>query len=687
MVYRMGARGPRGLMTAGKGGFLLNASAPYDAALTTGKARWSAVRVRGTRMDGFGDSGGFGCSGQSIADGTGFLDPAAATGTACGVRMVRCGVRNHPYPEYGWALPDWALFPTERPDQLSVARKAGRFKAGQPLYKAGTNEYYLAEDAGFPLVAAMNALLADGTPVTIPANTQARLVWDLGDYWCAYPHLEVSGGKGAEVRWGWAESLYDRSHRKSDRGAFAGKRCAHALRDTFRPDGRATAHFTSPWWRSGRWCEFEVKTADEPLTLKDLSFTEVRYPLDIRASFTCDDESIADIWRICRRGLECCLGETYMDCPYFEQLMYPGDMRIEQLLVDALKGDARLARFGIGMFDYARGEDGRVPMSFQRGQGQTSSTLSMNWVTMLGDYVTWHGADRWLKARLPGMRHTLHSFVDQLDSDGLLANPPGWNVIDWAQGWEYGNPPGVRTEPSAVVNLLLAHALDSAAHTEDAAGDSAMAAYWLAKKDALSGAIMAKFWHEGRGLLADTVAKDRFSEHAQCLAILSGVLPPDLEARAADGLCNSTDLTRTAPYFSHYLFSAYFKHGRVDLFLKRLDMWRGYARKDLCAPHEGIERSDCHAFAAHPIYHLLTGVAGIQPATNGFAAVRIAPQPGGLRRVAADMPTPKGIVSLDLHFDSNLPVGTVKLPDGLPGTFVWSGEPVPLHAGTNLIGK
>ena len=37
-------------------------------------------------------------------------------------------------------------------------------------------------------------------------------------------------------------------------------------------------------------------------------------------------------------------------------------------------------------------------------------------------------------------------------------------------------------------------------------------------------------------------------------------------------------------------------------------------------------RSDCHAWGSHPIYHLLTGVAGIKPASNGFASVRIVPQ-------------------------------------------------------------
>ncbi len=686
VVYRMEAVRPRAVLTAGKGGFLLKANGAYDAALTTGKGKWQSRRITGTRMTGFGDSEGFGGSGQSVAAGTGFLDPAAATGAPCGVKVVRRRVVDS---EYGVPREGWALFPTERPDQMSARRQPGSFKAGQPLFRAGTNIYYQASDAAFPLVAEMNALLREGKSVTIPAGTSARLVWDLGDYYCAYPILETSGGAGAEIRWGWAESLYDRAHSRADRNAFDGKRCAHAMRDTFRPDGRARAAFTSPWWRCGRWCEFEVKTADAPLTLTKLAFDEVRYPLAARASFDCDDVSIADVWRLCRRGLENCMHETYMDCPYFEQQMYPGDTRVVMLIADALSGDARLTRFGIGHFDYARRDNGLVPMNSPCYLVQDSSTYSMCWVAMLGDYALWNGGKDFLKARLPGMRHTLHLLLNCVNDEGLLENLPGWSFQDWVEGWDfYGNAPDGRLGLSAVNNLLCVYALDSAIRVEELAGDKMMADYWRARKKALADAVLVKFWDDRRGMVADTAAHDRFSEHAQCLALLSDVLPPDRAARALDGLLTSPDLARTTVYFSHYLFDVYVKYGHADRLLKRLDLWRDYVRTGLRTPLEapGVRtRSDCHAWGSHPIYHLLTGVAGIKPASNGFASVRIAPQPGRLKRVSARMPTPKGMVSLALRFEGDAPIGTVTLPEGLPGTFVWKGASRPLHVGENII--
>ena len=55
---------------------------------------------------------------------------------------------------------------------------------------------------------------------------------------------------------------------------------------------------------------------------------------------------------------------------------------------------------------------------------------------------------------------------------------------------------------------------------------------------------MAKYWSEGRGMVSDTEAKDRFSEHSQCLALLSGMLPPERESRVLKGLLDAPDAPR-----------------------------------------------------------------------------------------------------------------------------------------------
>lgn len=190
-------------------------------------------------------------------------------------------------------------------------------------------------------------------------------------------------------------------------------------------------------------------------------------------------------------------------------------------------------------------------------------------------------------------------------------------------------------------------------------------------------------------MIADTCAKDVFSEHTQCLALLLGVLSEERAEATFKGLVNETDLARATVYFSHYLFETYIKFGRADLLMKRLGLWREYVRIGLKTPMEAPGwrgRSDCHAWGAHPLYHLVTGVAGVSPDAFGYSAVRIAPHPGGLRWIKATCPTPKGVVRLDLKFDDGRVSGSVELPKGLPGTFEWSGRTVVLQAGINKVG-
>lgn len=88
---------------------------------------------------------------------------------------------------------------------------------------------------------------------------------------------------------------------------------------------------------------------------------------------------------------------------------------------------------------------------------------------------------------------------------------------------------------------------------------------------------------------------------------------------------------------------------------------------------------------AHPLYHLLTGIAGIRPAADGFTAAEIAPQFGPLACIKATMPTPKGPISLDLSREGDAVSGSATIPNSLPSTFVWRGHSLKLKHGANRI--
>lgn len=695
VVFDLGDNGPTSLLTTGRLAFVLKAGGAYDADLTTGRAAWDVAEVRGTTFGRITDPDTM-TGTEAVVRGTGFLDGAAAVawGRAAVVREPVAG------SDYGFAAPGWALFPSPLPDQIHEEKEPGRIAAvlagtfaRRKVWRARVSD--AAWTARLETFLKGDTLLSEWGKLEIPPGTVLRVLWDLEDYFCAFPLLETSGGKGARIRWSWAETLYESRRtghlyaNKGNRGEFDGKVVLRAMRDTFLPDGRRHASFSTPWWRAGRWIELDIATGAEPLSLHRLAIAESRYPLALPASFECDDPTIPVIRKICIRGIENCLHETLIDCPYFEQKTYPGDSRIEMLVLDALSGDPRPLRQCIGMFDSARRENGLVPMAFPARSVQESATYSLCWAMMAGDYALWHGADDFLRARLPGFRHTLDALALLENGDGLLEALPGWSFVDWSPEWDrFGNAPDGRDGVSSVNNLLYVHALLSLARAESACGENGMARRWLGRARRAEAAIRAQFWDESRGLVADTIAKDRFSEHAQCLALLAGVLPARRAKRAFRGLMEAPDLARCTVYFTHYLFETFLRFGRADLFLKRLDLWRGFVRDGLKTPLEAPGwrgRSDCHAWGAHPLYHLATGIAGIRPVANGFAAAEIAPQFGPLTRIQASMPTPKGSISVELTREGAAVEGVCDIPPDLPATFVWRGLRIPLHAGRNAL--
>ena len=664
-----------------KGGFALKAEGTYDERLTTGKAAWDVAEIRGIVPTGTSKVGCWGAGSEFTVTGA-FPERGGASVPVVVVRDT--ARRTFKYPDSGLRLRGWMPYPADLPDQTEDVRRPGRFVAA--FEGTDRDRKYAQADADHALVGELNGLLRGGKAVLKP-GTSFRAVWDLDDYICAYPQLTLSGGRGSRIEWAWAESLRDRRATggpnkglKGNRDAFDGK-LMHGMTDVFLPDGRRGASFTLPWWRCGRWCELCVTVGDEPLELEGLEIVESRYPLACESTFSCEDRTLDGVQTICARVQQMCAHDMLFDGPYYEQQMYPGDSRVQLLVISAMTADDRLVRRAIELFERAARDDGLVPMNWPTRGLQESLTYTLCYAMMYGDYVRWHRNADWLRARLPGLRRTMFALAGYEDGDGLLGCTPGWPFVDWAKGlggWKPDAP------ANALVNLFYALALRSAAEAERAIGEREMEKVWTERAERVCRSVVAKFWDEGRGLMADDLAHTRWSEHAQCLAMLAGALSPDQDQSAFAGLVSATDLTRTTVYFSHYLFETYLRHGRADLFLKRLDLWRDYVKLGLRTTLEmpGESRSDCHAWGAHPLYHLRTGVAGIRPSAPFFGAVEIAPCPGPLREIRASVPHPDGMIAVDLRFDGAGNVtGSVDLPKGLSGAFVWRGRRHPLVTG------
>ena len=111
------------------------------------------------------------------------------------------------------------------------------------------------------------------------------------------------------------------------------------------------ASFEPLWWRTWRYLDLDIRTADEPLQLESLTAKFTAYPFEERATFKSGDPDLDKIWEISWRTARLDAHETYMDTPYYEQLQYIGDTRIQALISYAVAGDDRLGRQAIEAFD------------------------------------------------------------------------------------------------------------------------------------------------------------------------------------------------------------------------------------------------------------------------------------------------------------------------------------------------
>ncbi len=527
-----------------------------------------------------------------------------------------------------------------------------------------------------------------GHPLTVPANTHAKILLRREAMTSGYPELTVSGGSGATIKLTYTEALYDADLKKADRD-LVGDRQALGIFDTFIADG-ARRSFMPLWWRTWRYAELNIQTGTTPLTLESLRVHETSYPFQKIAHFTSSDPQLNKIWQVGWRTALIDAHETYMDSAYWEQLQYTGDTRLQMLISYAAAGDPHLARQAIEAFAESDVEGGLEQGAYPSRSDNVIATFSLAWVGMLADWSMEQPDTGLITHNLPRMRTILKWFEPWRTANGLLRKNPQWNFIDWAdpKGNNRDTFPAYGADGgSCLMAVSWLGALHQGAMLEAAYGDKAQADADTARADEARAAIRAHCWDKDRGLFADTSDLKPLSQHMNILAVLYDVATPEEAAAILDritvpghGIDAPDDLYTSTYYFAWYLVRAFEHAGKADRYPALLQTWR-----DLLALHyttwpesRGETRSDTHAWSAHPTADLLGIVAGIRPAAPGYARVRVAPNLGDLTSLDAAAATPKGKVSVRYTIKGDSLTAQIDRPAALPGEFVWKGKSYPL---------
>ncbi len=527
-------------------------------------------------------------------------------------------------------------------------------------------------------------------PVTVPAATRATILLDQSYLTTAYPELATQGGRGSEITLTYAEGLW-KGREKGNRNETEGKEM-RGYEDRFLPDGGRRV-FRPLWWRTYRYLQIDVETRSEPLVIEDVRGIFSAYPFTVRARFESDDPDLQKIWEVGWRTARLCAHETYMDCPYYEQLQYAGDTRIQALVSLYTTGDDRLVKNAIESLDESRTPDGLTQSRYPSFLPQYIPPFSLLWIGMIHD-LWWYGGDaEFVRKYLPGARGVLGWFESRLRPSGLpaqaglLGRLEWWDFVDWTKDFKSGDPPQEADGQSSILSLQFAAALREAADLESGLGSAERAQHFRALAGEIVAAVRRTCWDATRQLIADTPSRRHFSQHANILAILEGAVDREDQRRVMDAVLTDSSLTPCSYYFRFYLFRALKKAGLGEKYVEQLEPWRKMLALGLTTWAETPEptRSDCHAWSAHPNFDLLATVAGIEPATSNFRSVVIEPHLGPLKHLHATLPHPRGEITVTYDREGDHLKGEIILPEKLAGTFRWKGRSMALHGGRQRV--
>lgn len=543
-----------------------------------------------------------------------------------------------------------------------------------------------------------------GGPVEIPGGTHL-VAFDFGETVAGTVRLDVEAPAGARIDVALGEEV-------DDDGLLVAAHAHAGLRYTARGAGDGYESFDP---LGGRHAVAAVRAAGAVrlrVTVRERLFPRARNPL---APFRCSDELLNEVFAIGLRTVELCSQDAYIDCPTREARAWTGDFVVHQSVHLATAEDWSLARWHPVLADAPR-SDGMLPMAVCSNlgggplEGSYIPDWALHWVRGVRNLMRYAGDRELVASLLIGCERVLRWFAPCRGPDGLLAEVPGWVLIDWSAVPVAGT--------SAALNALWARALRDVEEIAEWLGDGHRAAWARSLRDDVAAGFEA-FWDPQRALYrdhrVDGAVRPAASRHTNAAAICAGIVPAERLAGLAATLADRSRLAHSAPaferlgtgdlhagadlvahgnpepswdqerrileaqpFFRYVVHDALAEAGRADLVADACRDWGAFVRAgERTWPETWVGGSHCHGWSSTPTRDLVVYTLGVQPAEPGFARARVAPALGDLAWAEGEAPTPRGPLRVRAEADS----GRLAIDSPVPLDVEWGGERLQLAPG------
>ncbi len=510
------------------------------------------------------------------------------------------------------------------------------------------------------------AFLHGKESLVIPAKSEEIIEIDAGEEMTGYLKAQFCGGAGSKVSFLYSEAYVQDGVSGPEKVPVKGDRTdtvnghLQGYEDQYAVCGFGslnTPEIYEPFWfRTFRFIQLRIAAGEEPLTLCSLDYEETGYPLSVGTSVVTSDESLKPVWEISERTLRRCMHETYEDCPFYEQLQYIMDARLQILYTYTVSADDRLARKCIDDMRRAQRPDGLLNCSYPNCSVNVIPGFSIYYILMVYDHMMYFGDSRLVSEHMPVIDRVLNFFDSHLAPEGYVTKIGGrnqkgyfWSFIDWAKEWNDtdGMPPAGLRGSLTMESLLYIYGLQHAAKLADYLGRAETAGDYRTRAEKVRQAVM-EYCTGKNGMLQDSPGVEEYSQHCQVFGILTGTIGVEEGRKILLETVHDKSYTQCTVAMSFYLFRALEQTGLYKYTNQYWNVWRRMIDNHCttCVESEAYARSECHAWGSLILYELPSVTLGVRPAEPGYRKVKIAPVPGYLTGASGKVRTPIGDVKV-----------------------------------------
>ena len=386
-------------------------------------------------------------------------------------------------------------------------------------------------------------------------------------------------------------------------------------------------------------------------------------------SFRCSDDGINRIWDVAAYTMDLTTREFFMDGIKRDRWTWSGDAIQSYLMNYYLRFDTECVKRTIRQL---RGKD---PVT---AHVNTIMDYTFYWFKSVLDYYEYTGDADFVREMWPRMVTLMDYVESRLNADGMAeGQPDDWIFVDWVDF------PMHKRGTLCFEQILLCKALETMALCAKLLGINK--SDYRVKAEQLRNKVRQTFWSYEQKAYYHAIEDDQMNKQItkfpNMFAILYGYAYEEQRREIMQSVMLNPDIPAiTTPYMRFYELETLCMDGLHTQVLQEMrDYWGGMLREGATSfwekyvPTESgtqhlamygrpYGKSLCHAWGASPVYLLGKYYLGVRPTKPGYAEFEIRPSLGDLDWLQGDVPTPHGMIHVEMNRHEVKVFATVILP-------------------------